>query len=151
MITDAPASRPPKLFVRWIPEMIEKAIPALLVLGAVGVNKVLPNEVVRKKLTALMYHLGVVMTLGMSKHPKVGPMWNKTVEPVVVDFVDNFAFAVREGLVKGLRSDNALPPAAPQTKDSASQTDPVPIPEIKPAPTPAPPITEPAWWRAKTD
>lgn len=85
--------------------MIAKAFPALLIFGALGVNKLLPNEVVRTKLTAVMYRLGVALTLGMSKHPKAGPVWNKTVEPVVVDFLDNVTHAVREGLVKGLRSD----------------------------------------------
>eukprot|EP00873_Tetraselmis_striata_P026930 jgi/Tetstr1/447194/TSEL_034631.t1 len=78
-----------------------------------GINRALPNEKVRNRLTAFMYRLGVVLTLGMSKHPKVGPVWNRTVEPVVVDLVDNLAYAVQEGLVKGLRSDNV--PPAPST------------------------------------
>eukprot|EP00873_Tetraselmis_striata_P043769 jgi/Tetstr1/464033/TSEL_008838.t1 len=117
--------------------MFEAAIPAAIVLGAMGVNRVLPNEVVRRRLTSVMYRIGVILTLGMSKHPRVGPLWNKTVEPVVVDFVDNFSYAVREGLVKGLRSDNAPAPPLP------APPSPAPVPP-SPAPAPAPPAPAPA-------
>ena len=154
-IEDARRGRTGDFFVRWMPEMIEKAIPALLVLGAVGVNKVLPNEVVRRRLTAIMYRLGVVMTLGMSKNPRVGPIWNRTVEPVVVDLVDNFAYAIREGLVKGLRSDNGrgtplpslpllplplpVPVATPPPSPPPSPQSPPPPPPQTPTPPPLPP------------
>lgn len=118
---------------------MEKAVPVLLVAAAMGANRVLPNDKVRQKLTAVFYRLGVLLTLGISKHPKVGPVWNRTVEPVVVDFLDNLAYAVREGLVKGLRSDDegGEAGAALLQADAVTQTE-----EADPAP-------RRPWWRAR--
>lgn len=72
----------------------------------IGTHYAIPNEVIRKAMTNVLYNVGVAITLGMSKHPNVGPVWNKTIEPVFVDLIDNVSFSIQQGLVKGLRSDN---------------------------------------------
>ena len=100
---------------------MRRILTALLLLGAVGANKALPNEVVRKKLTAFMYRAGVVLTLGMSRHREAGPVWTRTVEPLVVDLLDNIAHSVSEGLVKGLRSDNG---GGSENRDDGGSSDP---------------------------
>lgn len=132
---------------------MDKAVPIVLLLGVMGLNKVLPNEVVKKNLTAFMYRTGVVMTLGMSKHPSVGPVWNKTVEPLVVDLLDNFAYSVKEGLVKGLRSDD-MPSSEPPKPLPAAESPTFDPPAIQPEPTVEPIVRQEkkrAWWRISKD
>ncbi|AUF82292.1 hypothetical protein TetV_200 [Tetraselmis virus 1] len=86
---------------------MEKAGIAVALFTALAAGrKMLPPHQVRDKLTSFMYHTGVVLTLGMSKSTRMGPIWNSTVEPVVVDLLDDVSYSVRYGLIKGLRSDN---------------------------------------------
>nr|WRJ69827.1 hypothetical protein TetV2_00378 [Oceanusvirus sp.] len=96
--------------------MIDKAIPIAFALtaAAAAANKAFPKVVVRKRLTSVFYKLGVIMTFGMSKSSTLGPVWNKTVEPVFVDLLENVSYAVHHGLVEGLKSDNAPEPPMPQ-------------------------------------
>jgi hypothetical protein len=91
----------------------------LMILGGLGVHRAIPNDVVRAKLTVWMYRLGVALTLGMSRHPRVVPVWKKTVEPFVVDAIDNVSYAVSNGLVKGLRSGDVA-----KVRDASTQTGP---------------------------
>lgn len=78
----------------------------LLTIILLGGQYVIPNEYIRGTLTPLMKNVGIALTLGMSKNPTIGPFWNKTIEPVFVDLIDNVCYSVQNGLVAGLRSDN---------------------------------------------
>lgn len=138
------------IFIRHNTTMMDRvSVPALLLLGAIGLNKALPNDVVKRRLTAFMYRAGVVMTLGLSKHKSVGPIWNRTVEPLVVDLLDNLAHSVTHGLVRGLRSDNITP--LPGTDDPPACPDPQACPdnESKCEEEERDAVSEPKkpWWR----
>lgn len=74
--------------------------------AAVCASRLLPRERVRPALTKGMYSVGVAVTLGASKSPTFGPVWNKTVEPLLVDAIEDVTHAVHHGFVQGLRSDN---------------------------------------------
>ena len=53
-----------------------------------------------------MYGAGVACTLGLAKYKFTKKVWNKTMEPYFIDFMDNvFAHGINE-FIRGLRSDN---------------------------------------------
>lgn len=87
-----------------------KVTSALLVFGITRI----PNDKVRVFLRKTFYSLGVTMTLGLSKWRVTAGIWNKVCEPVFVDLLDNIVYALKEGLVKGLRTDDVVI-AAPAT------------------------------------
>lgn len=66
--------------------------------------KSIPNEKIKKVVGKTFYGLGVAMTLGISK--KFPKLWNKTVEPFVVDLIDNVVGEAVKQFIHGLRSDN---------------------------------------------
>jgi len=76
-------------------------VTTLLVFGVARI----PNDKVRTFLRKAFYGLGVTMTLGLSKWQITKKIWNASLEPVFVDLLDNIVYALKEGLVKGLRSD----------------------------------------------
>ena len=45
------------------------------------------------------------MTLGLAKWKVTRGVWNKTIEPWLIDLVDNVAGGAVRGFIKGLRSD----------------------------------------------
>lgn len=143
---------------------MNRIVPAMLVVGAIAANRVIPNEVVKEKLTKAFYGFGVAVTLGMSKNPTVGPMWNKTIEPVFVDFIDNVTYGIQNGFIKGLRSDNVPPvldamPIIVDDSDSDSDDHAAANLRVTPEPEsdakPDPPEQEESkprkspWWRAR--
>ena len=77
---------------------------AVLVLGYV--LKKIDNKWVYGLLYGTFYGLGVACTLGLSKWKWTKGIWNKTIEPFVIDLLDNALSAVRDGIVNGLHSDN---------------------------------------------
>lgn len=97
-----------------------KAVGALVAVlaGATAVRKSVPRDVVRNRLTKIFYALGVAMTLGLSKSSMAGPLWNKTLEPVFVELIEDVSYAVQEGLVKGMKSDNNNTPPSPPGRPS---------------------------------
>ena len=53
-----------------------------------------------------MYGFGVACTLGLAKYKWTKKVWNKTIEPYCIDFLDNiFGHGINE-FIRGLRSDN---------------------------------------------
>lgn len=84
--------------------IIQRVLTGLLVLGITRI----PQEKVRDVLTRAMYTLGVTMTLGLSKWQVTSSIWNKTIEPVFVDILDHVVFAIKNGLIQGLRSDKKV-------------------------------------------
>ena len=80
-------------------------IYGLLALVIAYIFKVIPNEKIYAAVNASATKLGVVVTLGLSKWKFTAPLWNKTIEPWVVDFIDNTVGAAVQGFIAGLRSD----------------------------------------------
>jgi hypothetical protein len=75
------------------------------VLGVV--MKVIPNEKIKAVVGGLMYGLGVTVTAGLSKWPWTAPIWNKTIEPFVIDLIDNTIVHGAAQFIKGMRSDES--------------------------------------------
>ena len=69
------------------------------------VLKKVPNDKIYNSVEKLFKGLGVAMTLGLGKFKLTKKYWNKTVEPWVIDLVENTIGAAVNGFVKGLRSD----------------------------------------------
>jgi len=80
---------------------------------AVGVSGVVvawalkrvPNKAIKAKFGAFMYGAGVATTLGLSKFKWTKGLWNKTVEPYVIDAIDNIFVTGVSKFVEGMRSD----------------------------------------------
>ena len=52
-----------------------------------------------------MYGAGVACTLGLSKWTATKNVWNKVVEPWVIDLLDNVIVTGLKKFISGLRSD----------------------------------------------
>ena len=79
-------------------------------IGAVAVAwilKKIPNATLKAKFGRFMYGLGVACTLGMSKFKLTRKLWNKTIEPYVIDAIDNIVANGIQKFCDGMRSDNA--------------------------------------------
>lgn len=68
--------------------------------------KKIPNAMLRAKFGALMYGLGVAVTLGLAKYKWTRSVWNKILEPWVIDAIDNIVVKGISEFVRGMRSDN---------------------------------------------
>ena len=68
---------------------------------ALWVLKLIPNKDKQAWVGTACYWAGSVMTLGLNKFK----LWNKTVEPYVIDLVDNVVSTGIKEFIKGLRSD----------------------------------------------
>ena len=78
-------------------------------IGAVAIAwilKKIPNATIKAKFGVLMYGAGVACTLGLAKFKWTKKIWNKTIEPYVVDAIDNIVSNGIQEFVRGLRSDN---------------------------------------------
>ena len=69
------------------------------------VLKKVPNEKLASAVEKTFEGLGKVMTLGLAKWSITKKVWNSTIEPWLVDLVDNVAGGAVRGFIKGLRSD----------------------------------------------
>jgi len=67
--------------------------------------KKVPNDKIAEKVEGLFYGIGVTMTLGLAKWSLTKKLWNSTIEPWLVDLIDNIIGSGVRGLIKGLRSD----------------------------------------------
>jgi uncharacterized membrane protein YfcA len=68
--------------------------------------KKIPNNTIKAKFGVFMYGLGVTCTLGLSKFKYTKKLWNKTIEPWVIDAIDNIAVTGIQKFVEGMKSDN---------------------------------------------
>ena len=68
--------------------------------------KKIDNKWVYNPIYTACYGVGVLCTVGLSKWTWTRGIWNKTVEPFIVDLLDNIISAIRDGLFEGLHSDN---------------------------------------------
>jgi len=53
-----------------------------------------------------MYGLGVTCTLGMAKMNLTKKLWNKTIEPWIIDAIDNILVTGISKFIEGMKSDN---------------------------------------------
>ena len=65
-----------------------------------------PNRAVKRACKRHMFTVGKAMTLGMTGHPVTSAIWERSVEPLVVDLLENTAYGILHGMIPGLRSDN---------------------------------------------
>ena len=72
---------------------------------ALWVLKKVPNEKICSFVESVSEKLGTVMTLGLGKWSLTKGVWNSTVEPWLIDLIDNVFGSMVRGLIKGLRSD----------------------------------------------
>ena len=72
---------------------------------ALWLLKRIPNDDLYSWVETGAYWAGSFITLGLGKWKWTKKIWNKTVEPYLIDLVDNTAGAAVEGFIKGLRSD----------------------------------------------
>ena len=75
--------------------------------GAAWVLKRIPNDVLKAKFGRFMYGAGVACTLGLARFRWTKGIWQKYLEPWVVDAIDNIVVNGIAKFVEGLRSDNA--------------------------------------------
>ena len=69
------------------------------------VLKKVPNDKIASKVEKVFYWMGSSMTLGLAKWSITKKVWNSTIEPWLVDLIDNVLGSAVKGLIKGLRSD----------------------------------------------
>lgn len=97
--------------VEWIiakagVEAIQYATGGLLAVVVAWILKRIPNDVIKAKFGALMYGLGVACTLGLAKWKWSAKIWNKTVEPFVIDAINNIIVNGIREFIRGMQSDN---------------------------------------------
>ena len=78
-------------------------------IGAVAVAwtlKKIPNKKIKAQLGMMTYGMGVTCSLGMGKWKYTKKFWNKTIEPYLIDAIDNIVGHGIKEFIRGLRSDN---------------------------------------------
>ena len=68
--------------------------------------KKIPNNVLKAKFGNFMYGAGVACTLGLSKFKWTKSIWQKYLEPWVIDAIDNIVVTGISRFIDGMRSDN---------------------------------------------
>jgi hypothetical protein len=87
-------------------EAIQYATGGAVAVIVAFVLKKIPNATIKAKFGVVMYSAGVACTLGLAKFKLTKKVWNKTVEPYLVDAIDNIVSHGIQEFVRGLRSDN---------------------------------------------
>ena len=82
------------------------ATGGIAVVGVGWLLKRIPNEMIKAKFGGFMKKWGIVLTLGLSKWKWTKKIWNKTIEPYVIDAIDNIVVWGLHQFVEGMRSDN---------------------------------------------
>ena len=72
---------------------------------ALWLLKRIPNDDLYSWVETGSYWAGKMITLNLGSWRFSKRIWNSTVEPYLIDLVDNTAGAAVEGFIKGLRSD----------------------------------------------
>ena len=68
--------------------------------------KRIPNDTLKIRFGALMYGLGITVTLGLAHWKYTERIWNKVIEPWVIDAIDNIIVNGITEFIRGMRSDN---------------------------------------------
>ena len=87
-------------------EAVQYAAGGAVAIGVAWGLKKIPNSTIKSNLGVFMYGAGVACTLGLAKFKWTKKVWNKTIEPYVVDAIDNIVANGIQEFVRGLRSDN---------------------------------------------
>ena len=87
-------------------EAVQYAAGGVVAVGVAWALKKIPNKKIKVKFGMLMYYAGCACTLGLAKFKWTKKVWNKTVEPYLVDAIDNIVAHGIQEFVRGLRSDN---------------------------------------------
>ena len=69
------------------------------------VLKKVPNDMIASKVESFFRLMGRTMTLGLAKWSLTKKGWNSTIEPWLVDLIDNIVGSAVRGFISGLRSD----------------------------------------------
>jgi len=85
---------------------VQYAVGGASAVAVAWILKKIPNDTLKAKFGGVMYGLGVACTLGLAKWKFTRKLWNKTIEPWVVDAIDNIFVEGVMRFVEGLRSDN---------------------------------------------
>ncbi len=67
--------------------------------------KSIPNQKIYDFVSHFFNKLGIVCTLGLTKWKWSAPVWQSTIEPWFIDFIENTVGAAVKGFIAGLRSD----------------------------------------------
>lgn len=70
------------------------------------VLKKIPNARIKAAVGKFFYGVGVTITLGLAKWKYTAPVWNKVIEPWVIDLIDNVVGEAVKQLINGMRVDN---------------------------------------------
>lgn len=84
-------------------------VGASTVIGAVILGwlfKKIPTKLIKRKFGQCMFCLGVAITLGLAKWKWTKGLWNKTIEPFVVHFIEDIVLYGISEFIRGLKSDN---------------------------------------------
>ena len=87
-------------------EVAQYAAGGAVAVGVAFALKKIPNATIKAKLGVVMYSAGVACTLGLAKFKWTKKVWNKTIEPYIVDAIDNIVSHGIQEFVRGLRADN---------------------------------------------
>ena len=87
-------------------EAVQYATGGAVAVIVAFVLKKIPNATIKAKFGVMMYSLGVACTLGLAKFKLTKKVYNKTIEPYIVDAIDNIVAHGIQEFVRGLRSDN---------------------------------------------
>ena len=87
-------------------EAVQYAAGGAVAIGVAWALKKLPNATIKAKYGMLMYGAGVTCTLGLAKFKWTKNVWQSTIEPYVVDAIDNIVANGIQEFVRGLRSDD---------------------------------------------
>ena len=68
--------------------------------------KKIPNDKICSVVETFFFGLGKTCTLGLSKWSWSKGVWEKTIEPYLIDLIDNVFGSMVRGTIKGLRSDD---------------------------------------------
>jgi len=86
---------------------VQYATGGIMAVGVAWVLKKIPNNTIKAKFGMMMYGLGMTCSLGMGKWKVTKRFWAKTIEPWLIDAIDNIIGHGIKEFIRGLRSDNA--------------------------------------------
>ena len=85
---------------------VQYAAGGIMAVAVAWVLKKIPNNRIKAQVGMICYGMGLSCSLGMSKWKWTKKFWGKTVEPWLIDAIDNIAGHGIKEFIRGLRSDN---------------------------------------------
>ena len=87
-------------------EVVQYATGGIVAVVVAWILKKIPNNAIKARFGQLMYGLGITCTLGLAKWKWTKKLWNKTIEPWIIDAINNIVVHGISEFVRGMRSDN---------------------------------------------